>query len=495
MAQLAALFLLLLGLVACGRGPETDQVRQDLGNRLARAFDPGTFEVVTVDGRGSSADSTGPPGEERRVVYYDAQLRLTRDVDFGAWNGPGTASLVTVLGAGPKGIRGVKAGGNKRGDEIRAYGTAIYRGQGNAWQEVAPAGFTPPIAPALETISPSPLSERLLAALHEAVHASPIGTTPAGQAVIDHELSRSLATIQARLTRLTRGYAIAAGPERGQYVQFVRALQSTKPMGLTFQALLTAGSVENLSLLHEDQVLLGLAQADIAREAQAGQGPFASQGPFPELRALGSLYPELLHIIVRADSSAKTVRDLMHKRISLGPAGSGSRATAERVLGAYGMEGGRDFVQDESTLVSSMTALEAGSIDAVIQVIGTPADEIRSAAAVAPLRLLPIDAAMLAKLTAEDAALLRGEIAKGTYPGITQDVATVAVAALLVTTSSLSEAEAATLVKAIYGNKADLLGAGSAQGGQLGVATAHTGIPIPFAAGAEQALSGLQAAQ
>ena len=237
--------------------------------------------------------------------------------------------------------------------------------QGERWQEVAPAGFTPPITPALETISPPPLSERLLTALQETVHASPIGTTPAGQAIIDHELSRSLATIQARLTRLTRGYAIAAGPERGQYVQFVRALQSTKPMGLTFQALLTAGSVENLSLLHEDQVLLGLAQADIAREAQAGQGPFASQGPFPELRALGSLYPELLHIVVRADSSAKTVRDLMHKRISLGPAGSGSRATAERVLGAYGMEGGRDFVQDESTLVSSMTALEAGSVDAV----------------------------------------------------------------------------------------------------------------------------------
>jgi TRAP-type uncharacterized transport system substrate-binding protein len=64
---------------------------------------------------------------------------------------------------------------------------------------------------------------------------------------------------------------------------------------------------------------------------------------------------------------------------------------------------------------------------------------------------------------------------------------------LLVTTSSLSEAEAATLVKAIYGNPADLLNAGSAQGGQLAAATAHMSIPIPFAAGAEEALSGLQA--
>ena len=113
-----------------------------------------------------------------------------------------------------------------------------------------------------------------------------------------------------------------------------------------------------------------------------------------------------------------------------------------------------------------MTALGAGSVDAVIQVIGTPADEIRSAAAAMPLRLLPIDAATLAKLTAEDRAFLPGHISKGTYPGIAQDVDTAAVAALLVTTASLSEAEAATLVKAIFGNKADLLTAGSTQGGQ-----------------------------
>jgi NMT1-like family len=172
-----------------------------------------------------------------------------------------------------------------RATRFRAYGTAKYREEGNAWREVAPAGFTPPIVPALETISPPPFSDRLLTELRDLVHASHIGTTPAGGAVIDDELSRSLATIQARLTRLTRGYAIAAGPDRGRYVRFVQALQSTKLSGLTFQALLTAGSVENLSLLHRERVLLGLAQADVAHQALAGQGPFASEGPSPEMRS------------------------------------------------------------------------------------------------------------------------------------------------------------------------------------------------------------------
>ena len=126
-----------------------------------------------------------------------------------------------------------------------------------------------------------------------------------------------------------------------------------------------------------------------------------------------------------------------------------------------------------------------------MQVIGTPADEIRTAAAAVKLRLLPIDQSVLTELTAKDPALLSGSIASGSYPGITQDVPAVTVAALLVTTSALSEAEAAALVKAIYGNPADLLTAGSAQGGQLGVATAHNGVPIPFADGAEAALRDL----
>ena len=256
---------------------------------------------------------------------------------------------------------------------------------------MAPAGFTLPVAPALDTISPPSASERLVAALQAVVHASPAGTTPAAQAVIDRELSRALATIQARLTRLSQRYPVAAGPDGGQYVRFVQALQATRPQGLTFQPLLTAGSVENLGLLRQNDVPLALVQSDVAFAALAGQGPFQSEGPFPALRALGSLYPEPLHIIVRADSPARSVRDVVHKRIGIGSPGSGTQATAVRVLSAYGLERGRDYEADEAPLIPALAALGSGAVDAVMQVIGTPADEIRTAAAAVKLRLLPID--------------------------------------------------------------------------------------------------------
>ena len=64
--------------------------------------------------------------------------------------------------------------------------------------------------------------------------------------------------------------------------------------------------------------------------------------PFDGLRAIANLYQESLHIVVRADSKIEAIADLRDKRISLGGRGSGTRATAVLVLGAYGV-GERKF--------------------------------------------------------------------------------------------------------------------------------------------------------
>src|SRR4029078_11961922 len=117
-------------------------------------------------------------------------------------------------------------------------------------------------------------------------------------------------------------YPIAAGPEGGQYVSLIQALQAAKPAGLKFQALLREERVDNLKLLQEGQALLALTQSDVAAQALAGQGIFSARGPFNSLRALAALYPELVHVIVRADSPARSLRDLSGKRIGLGPIGS-----------------------------------------------------------------------------------------------------------------------------------------------------------------------------
>jgi len=58
-----------------------------------------------------------PAGETRRIVYYDAIFRVQKDTDFGAWDAPGMAALVSALGAGPKGVSGVQSVGVSSGPD------------------------------------------------------------------------------------------------------------------------------------------------------------------------------------------------------------------------------------------------------------------------------------------------------------------------------------------------------------------------------------------
>jgi TRAP transporter TAXI family solute receptor len=242
-------------------------------------------------------------------------------------------------------------------------------------------------------------------------------------------------------------------------------------------------------------VPLAIVQADIAAQALAGEGVFAAMAPFGNLRALGSLFPEALHIVVRADSPVVSLKDLAGKRIALGPPGSGSRVTAEQVLEAQGLRRGQDYILDESPFTASLGALASGSVDAVIQMIGLPADQARAAAAAGRFKLVSLDEDIIQPLTGPGSALFPGVIPKGTYPGVDVDIRTLSVAALMTTTTALSESEVTMLMRAVFGQGNDLLGAGSSQGGQIGVSNARTGLTIPLAPGAEAALAELGAGQ
>ena len=108
MRALVVAFLLLAG---CSRGPDEAALRRDVEARLAQALPPGTLTLAVLERRGSQSDTKAPAGETRRVVYFDAAMTLERDFDFGAWDAPGVAGLVSALGAGPKGIAGIRSGG------------------------------------------------------------------------------------------------------------------------------------------------------------------------------------------------------------------------------------------------------------------------------------------------------------------------------------------------------------------------------------------------
>jgi TRAP transporter TAXI family solute receptor len=481
--------VLLLALAGCGGGPDVGTMRKDVAARLAEALPGGEVALAAFTRQGSQSDSKAPAGETRRVVYFDTELKLERDFDFGAWDGPGVAGLVSALGAGPKGISGITAGGNKKDDRLRVHGTTLYRRDGDTWVAVVSGAFRPSVAPTYATNEPQG-AVAILEAIRTVIESAPKDAAPATRTVIREELTAARAAIQARLARGTDGYAIAAGPEYGQYLRFAQALADGK--GVRAVALLTRGGEDNLRLLREGKVSLALAQADAALEAYEGKGSFAGDGPHPALRAVGSLYPEPVHVLVRADSALTSLTELAGRRVAIGPPGSASRSTALRVLRAHGLAL-KDITELQPPLNDALVALREKQADAVIQVIGVPADSVRDALAAVPLRLLPLSERAVAALIAANAGYFAYRIPQGAYANQKHDVRTVATAALLLAGGDLSDTEIATVTRFVFERGRDFAARGSAQGTQVSAATARQGLSIPQHTTAVKALEALTA--
>jgi TRAP transporter TAXI family solute receptor len=166
------------------------------------------------------------------------------------------------------------------------------------------------------------------------------------------------------------------------------------------------------------------------------------------------------------------------------------------VLAAHGLQAGRDYTVADTPFTESLPALNSGKVDAAAQVIGVPATPLRDALTQARLKLLPLDPAAIKTLTgAEDNALMPLDIAAGTYPNQTEPISTVGMAALLLTTADLTRDEALVIVRAVYVTGQDLLAAGSAQGAQVGLATARRGLTVPLHDGAQEGLAKLEQAK
>jgi TRAP transporter TAXI family solute receptor len=292
------------------------------------------------------------------------------------------------------------------------------------------------------------------------------------------------------MARTGAGYAIAAGPEHGQYLRFAQALSDGT--GIRSIPLVTRGGEENIRLLREGKVSLALAQGDVALQAYEGKGNFTSEGAYPALRAVGSLYPEPVHVLVRADRGIAAMSDLAGKRVAIGVKGSASRTTALRVLRAHNLGDG-DIKALELALGDALVALRQGEVDALIQIIGVPADSVRDALDEIPLRLIPLSPNAITGLVGAKAGYFPFTIPAGAYATQRQEVRTVATAAVLLVGSDLSDTEVGAITRFIYEKGRDFAARGSAQGTQVSVASARLGLPVPMNAAANKALEALAA--
>lgn len=482
MRQVFLLIACLL-LAACSRGPDSARLEADVKARLQQVFG-NQLQLQQLQRRGAATDSQAPAGSEQLIVYFDAELHLQHAYDFSAWDSPGVASLLSVLGAGPRGVNGIRSGGNQAGDRLQAHGSLIYVREPAGWQAVTAQGFSPPAQARDNQDSDS----QLIGAISTALHLAPGGTSVQTRQVIQDEVGVALNNIQARLSRLEQGYALAGGPPHGQYSRFAEALGNLlKEHAIKLTPLLTDGGLDNLRLLRAGKVQLALSQSDTAYQAVHGLGPFSRDGANTQLRALANLYPEPVHVLVR-DDGPQRIAELRGKRVNLGLPGSASRDTALAVLAAHGLQPADLASSSELDLQSALSALRDGQLDALLQVIGTPADTISAASAALDLRLLALEPAAIAALQDSRPGTFAFTLAAGSYPRQTEAVPTLAVSSLLLTEQALTNREAQQLLKLLFSPDAQWLSLGSVQGSQLSANQPLAKIAIPLHVGALEAL-------
>jgi TRAP transporter TAXI family solute receptor len=477
------LLLLVLLNAACSRGPDEAALKSEVQQKIDKSFKPGLLELAGLKRQGSSPLPAGESGAPRVVVYYNATLRLKEGYDFKDWEGLSPATLANVLGGRERGVIGIKAKENQPGDLLRVYGSSIYERSGDAWAAVAGAQRDVARAPADPgSAAPATQSQRYLERLASQVNIGPPGIDERSDKIISEALDQALREINRRRARAQELATVASGPAGGEYTRVVEAVLGTAAKSgrkIRVLAVETEGSIENALLLGRGQAEYGLVQSDVASLAVQGAGPFAADGPLTRLAALGSLYPEPVHILVPANSAIRRVEDLRGKRVDIGTPKSGSRINALAVLQAHGIAI-KDLAEARGDgAQAAMQQMRVGQLDAFFTTIGAPARELQRLAAGTPIRLVPISAAAAAKLVADQPGLVQLTLAANTYPGQTEPVATIAATALLVGTIDTPQDEVKALLELAF-ESTDYLAFGSAQGVKISKASGLRGIAIPL---------------
>jgi TRAP transporter TAXI family solute receptor len=474
-------FLLLL-VAGCSRGPDEAALKKQVQDQIDKSFKPGLLELAALKRQGSSPLGK-EQGADRVLVYFNATLRLREGYDFKDWEALSPATLAHVLGAKERGVFGVKAKENQPGDLLQVYGTGTYERSKDGWTALAAVPRDVARAPADPgNAAPSINSKRYLDQLASQIDVGPPGIDARSDAIISEELEQALRAIARRRARTQDLATFVSGPAGGEYTRVVEAILGTlRRSGRKVQALgvETEGSIENALLIGRGQADVGLVQSDVAWLAATGAGPFAIDGPLKKLAALGSLYPEPVHIVVSAQSQIRSVEDLRGKRVDLGTPQSGTRLNALSILQAHRLAA-KDLAEARGDgPQAAMRALSAGRIDAFFTTVGAPARELQRLAVEIPIRLVPLAPDAVKRLTAEQPGLVAITIPAQTYPGQTEPRSTIAPTALLVGSADAPADEVKALLELAF-ESTDYLAFGSAQGVKISKRTGTRGIAIPL---------------
>lgn len=249
---------------------------------------------------------------------------------------------------------------------------------------------------------------------------------------------------------------IGSGGTTGVYFPVatgIAKLVNDANIGVRANARSTGGSVFNINAIASGELQMGLAQNDIAFYAYNGTGIAAFDGkPVKNIRAVGILYPEVVHVVARAGAGINTIADLRGKRVVIGDVGSGTEQNARQVLEAYGL--GLNDLREAIRVNpnNALALLQDGRADAFFFTGGLGASVISQAAQTIRVQLVEVEYRRVQELAKKYPFYRAFNIDGGIYRGVDVTTPSVAVLSMWLAADSVSADVVYNMLKATFDN-------------------------------------------
>lgn len=264
-------------------------------------------------------------------------------------------------------------------------------------------------------------------------------------------------------------------------------LEPTAKIGMS--AITSAGSGENIKLMHDNEVQFSILQGLYGYYAWNGKGDYEAEGPQKDLRAVTMLWQNVEHFVVQADlAPTGTIDDMLGltgKRMALGTKNSGTLGSNRLLLQNLGVDIEKDYELVYAGYGPSAEALQNGQIAGMSTPAGVPAGAVTQAFAAmgTDIKLLEFTDDQVVKADGGLELWTPFLIKAGSYPGQDKDWQTIAQPNFLAVRADIDEEAVYQITKTIYENL-PFLNAIHKATLAMSLENALAGLPMPLHPGA-----------
>jgi len=230
--------------------------------------------------------------------------------------------------------------------------------------------------------------------------------------------------------------------------------------GISLSAISSAGSMENIKLLRDNQAQFAILQGIFAAWAWNGDGPI--RNPQQDLRSVAALWTNVEHFVLLnellVDGSIMDLNKLDGQRFVIGARNSGAERSGDYILTSLGIDYRSRFNVAFMGYGASANAIQDGTVVGMNVPAGPPVSAITRAFAVVgeDISLLEFSDQHLEAVNQQYALWQRWTIAAGTYPNQTEDVQSIAHPNVLAVRADVPDDDVYQVTKTIWENLAAL---------------------------------------